>query len=128
MALDEDALICDLAETYHIYDLYQYPCSLIATLAAGLRDSSRIKSKQTGLRTSPELFALGVIADKLSTLVWFKTEDGHRGVNRPTSVLGILRGEETDNKPTRVFASGEDFDREWARLTGKEEKTNAGSG
>lgn len=129
MTLDEDALVCDLAETYHIYDLYQYPCSLIATLAAGLRDDSRIKTKQSGLRISPELFALSVCADKLSTLVWFRTEDGHRGVNRPASVLGLLRGEEAaENRPTRVFASGEDFEREWARLTGKEEEANAGSG
>ena len=121
MELDEDALICDLAETYNIYDMYQHPCALIATLAAGLRDDSRIKTKQSGLRVSPELFALGVMADRLSTLVWFKTEDGHRGVNRPVSILKMLCGEQEGNNSSRTFSSGEDFQREWARLTGKEE-------
>ena len=45
MALDEDALICDFAETYHIYNIYGMPVQYIATLAIGLRDDSRIKSK-----------------------------------------------------------------------------------
>ena len=37
MALDEDALVCDLAETYHIFDMYELPCLKVATLAKGLR-------------------------------------------------------------------------------------------
>ena len=45
---DEDALICDLAETYHIYDYRSLPVKLVATLSAGLRDDSRIKLKAAG--------------------------------------------------------------------------------
>ena len=53
---DEDALICDLAETYHIYDWQSYPLGLIATLAAGLRDDSRIKMRLAGCRVRPLFF------------------------------------------------------------------------
>ena len=43
VASDEDALICDFAETYHILDYKALPLKLRATLASGLRDSSRSK-------------------------------------------------------------------------------------
>ena len=36
-------MICDLGETYQIYDYKSYPVSLIATLAVGLGPESRIK-------------------------------------------------------------------------------------
>ena len=125
--LDEDAVLCDFAETYHIYDLYQHPCETVATLAAGLRDNSRIKIMQSGLRISPELFAISVCADKLSTLVWHNTADGHKGINPPSSVLKMLRCEQEKEQESRGYASGEDFQREWARLSGKEEEGNAGA-
>ena len=38
---DEDALICDMAETYHIYRFDDFDAGYIATLAAGLRDNAR---------------------------------------------------------------------------------------
>jgi len=42
---DEDALICDLAETYHIFNYRELPPSLAATLSVGLKDDSRIKKE-----------------------------------------------------------------------------------
>ncbi|MBQ4177615.1 MAG: hypothetical protein II640_09125, partial [Lachnospiraceae bacterium] len=45
---DEDALICDLAETYGIFDMESLPVKLVATLAMGLRGDSRIKMKISG--------------------------------------------------------------------------------
>lgn len=120
MELDEDAVICDFAETYHIYDLYQYPCQYIATLAAGLRDNSRIKMKQKGLRISPELFVLSLTADRVNTMCWWKTEDGQNGVNRPGSILKYFSGE-TEEKLVRTYRSGEDFQAAWSRLAGEGE-------
>jgi len=119
--LDEDAVICDLAETYHIHDMYQYPCTHIATLAQGLRNDSRIKIKLSGLRISPELFALGACADAMRTLVWFQTKDGFKGRNRPKSILDALSGEPKE-KELRGFRSGDDFMAEWNRLGGEEEE------
>ena len=40
IATDEDALICDFAETYHIYDYRSLDVEYAATLAYGLRDDS----------------------------------------------------------------------------------------
>lgn len=122
MELDEDAVICDFAETYHIYDLYQYPCQYIATLAAGLRDNSRIRMKQKGLRITPELFALSLAADRINTMWWWKTEDGHNGVNPPGSLLKYFSGEtKAESNRVRTYQSGDDFRAEWSRLAGEGE-------
>ena len=36
LALDEDAFICDMAQTYHVYDIRSLPLPYLATLASGL--------------------------------------------------------------------------------------------
>ena len=48
LRVDRCALICDLAETYHIYDYRSLPATRVATFAVGLRNNSRIKSKMRG--------------------------------------------------------------------------------
>ena len=118
MDLDEDALLCDFAETYHIYDLYAFPCEYIAALAAGLRDDSRIKVRLSGLRVKPELFALCIGVDTLRWIAWTKTKDGRKGRNPPPSILEALSGESKKEKSEdlRGFATGEDFIAEWNRL------------
>lgn len=42
ISLDRDALLCDLAETYHIYSLRGLPARTLATLVSGLRADARI--------------------------------------------------------------------------------------
>lgn len=49
MAKDRDALLCDLAETYHIYDFASVPVRTLAILAAGLREGSRIRTEMAGM-------------------------------------------------------------------------------
>ena len=66
---DEDALICDFAETYHIYNYKSLPVRMAATLAAGLRDDSRIKLKLNQQRVSNTDLLLSVIADRLGLLL-----------------------------------------------------------
>lgn len=66
--LSEDALICDLAETYHIYDYRSLPLKLVATLSAGLRDNSRIKLLAVGAPADLETILLSAIADNLTLL------------------------------------------------------------
>ena len=58
IALDEDALICDFAEFYHIYNYYDYPVEYVAILANGLRDNSRIRHKERGLKVDISLLFL----------------------------------------------------------------------
>lgn len=50
----EEALICDLAETYHILDYKQLPLRTVAVLASGLRQDARIYSIMTELKEREE--------------------------------------------------------------------------
>lgn len=108
--LDEDALICDLAETYQIYDYRQLPPARVAVFAYGLRDNSRIKMKASGQMVTIDTLLFAGISDKLSTLVWFQTEDGQKGKNRPTMIMDLLTNSVKESKEdVIVFSSGEDF-------------------
>ena len=112
ISLDEDALICDLAETYQIYDYRQLPPTRVAVFACGLRENSRIKMKASGQIVPTDTMLLAGISDKLSMLVWFQTEDGQKGKNRPTMLTGLLTKSEPDNeKDVIVFNSGEEFEK-----------------
>ena len=42
-----EALECDLAETYGLFDLRMLPARKLATLAMGLRESSRVMMART---------------------------------------------------------------------------------
>lgn len=108
LATDRDALICDLAETYHVLDYKALPVPLLATLAAGLRDSSRIKLKMSGVRVQMDTFLLAFAADKLAWLVWSKTKDAEHGRNKPKSLVSLLLGEQQQSK-LLVFDSKEAF-------------------
>jgi hypothetical protein len=116
IALDEDALICDFAETYHIYDIYQLPVEYIATLASGLRENSRIRTKVNGLKVGIDYLLLAHIADSSAINVWFQTEEGQKGQNRPPSMLKAIQGVKTEEPG---FDSGEEFDKEWRKLRGE---------
>lgn len=123
IAIDEDALICDLAETYQIYDYRRLPVQTVAVFSLGLRDNSRIKMKLSGSKISLEQSLLASIADRLGILIWQKTKDGAKGNNVPKSILATLNGEteEKEKSETRLFESGEEFLQARAKLLRKEE-------
>ena len=85
LGIDADAVMCDMAETYHVFDIYSLPAPVAARLACGLRETSRIKSRMAGLNVSLDTFLLALSADALRLLVWFKTKDGQKSRNRPVS-------------------------------------------
>lgn len=116
IALDEDALLCDMAETYHIFNMYEMPVMYIATLAKGLRSDSRIMMAINGLKVDVKTMLLAHIADSSSTNVWFQTEDGQKGQNRPQSMVKLLSGQLEEEKG---FDNGADFDEKWRKLTGE---------
>ena len=107
---DEDALICDLAETYGIYDYRRIPAYQVAVFSAGLRDDSRIKLLMSEQKVSFDTLLLAGVLDRLSILTWFNTKDGQRGQNRPISVIDTLTGEVNERKEM-IFDSGEDFEK-----------------
>lgn len=115
IAADEDALICDFAETYHIYDMRKMSVPYIATLATGLKNNSRIMMSVNGLKVELNTLLLAHIADNTAINTWFKTEDGQKGNNRPPSMIRLLT--QPVQKEETGFDSGDDFEKEWRRLT-----------
>lgn len=111
--LDEDALICDFAETYHIYDYRALPLKYVAVLACGLRDNSRIKLKMADIRIDTKEMLLATIADRLSVRIWQSSEDGQKGRNMPKSMLDSLLNVKRDNSNVTSFDTVDDFIEAW---------------
>ncbi len=109
IAKDEEALICDFAETYHIYDYRSLPLSRVAIFAVGLRDDSRTKMRINGMKYPTATLLLASAIDRLSLLVWMNSKDGANGINRPKSILNELMGKE-DEKDIEAFESSADFE------------------
>ena len=110
MVTDKDALECDLAETYGIYDMESLPLSKVATFALGLKGDSRIMLKMMGQSVSNDTLLLAGILDRLSFLAWAKTKDAQSGRNRPESVVNkLLSGNKKPERGFEVFDSGEEF-------------------
>lgn len=107
---DEDALICDLAEVYNIYDYKQLPASKVAAFSLGLKENSRIKMKMSNTKIEFETILLAGLFDKVSLLLYSKTKDAEKGINRPESVVEMLMGKHKQESNMLVFRSGKEFD------------------
>ncbi|WP_333559520.1 MULTISPECIES: DUF5361 domain-containing protein [Ligilactobacillus] len=115
MNTDEDALICDLAETYGIYNYRQLPADRVAVFCYGLRDDSRIKMAMADMRYTLDTLLSAGILDRLSILIWQKTEDAQQNRNKPVSLTDILTGN-AEESVGLSFASGEEFEKERNRI------------
>lgn len=118
IATDRNALMCDLAETYGIFDIRALPASVLATLSVGLRDDSRIKMKMAGEKIPRQDMMQAAMVDRLSLLLWAKTKDAQHGMNRPKSLLEILTRAPQKIGSAQGFDSPEEFEAEWKRRTG----------
>ena len=115
-----DELTCDMAETYGIFDIKRVPARLLATLAVGLRDDSRVKRAKSSTKYDNKTILLARIADLLLWLKWSRTEDGVNGTNYPgTPMIDYFLGRESPKleKDFMVFDSPEDFWAEMNRIT-----------
>ena len=110
VAADEDALICDFAETYHILDYRALPWDLRAVLASGLRENSRIKMKLAGFNYIPPEIIYPQMADNLNMIRYAFTEDAKHKRNAPELLTDLLQGKQ-QKKDTVGFRSAKDF---WA--------------
>jgi len=106
-AAGKDALLCDLAETYGLFDFRALPVGTLATLACGLSDDSRIKRKIAGAKLTNDTMLLAAAVDRLSLLIWMQTEDGQRNRNRPKSILSSILN--TEENEVAAFDSPEAF-------------------
>lgn len=112
--VDEEALICDFAETYGIYNYRELPLLLCATYAVGLRENSRIKMKMTESEMGLTDTLLAGIFDRLSLLVYAQTADAQKGINYPKLIMTSIVDEK--DKPSQGFATGEDYEKERKRI------------
>lgn len=111
IATDEQALICDLAETYRIYNYRSLPAMLAATFCVGLRDDSRIKMKMAGFRISQKMSMIGMIADSLNLLIWIISGGKTAGHPAPPSILEAVYGTDSrQNSDMTSFDSAADFE------------------
>lgn len=119
----EDELICDLAETYNIYDYRGLSPYLVATLTLGLRDNSRVKMKLSGIKVTTETMLNALMVDKLQFLCWTKTKDAQHNRNRPKSILTALMTEEKQKDELMSFETIEEYENHMKKLN--EVKQNA---
>ena len=113
--LDEDALICDLAETYHVFDYRSLPVKLVATLSAGLRDNSRIKLKMAGAPVSLETTILASIADNLTMIRAGFSKDNR---SKPYLFTDAIHGE--TKQKVKGFKNADDFEATLRRIRGEQ--------
>ena len=123
LALDKNAVICDLAETYHIFNYRQLPPKLLATLVVGLRDDSRIKMKLEDSKASLDRILLISILDHLKMLLWLNSNDGAKGTNKPKPLLNSFL-DIKEKKDIRVFRTSEEFEKERQRIVERSRNGN----
>ena len=116
---DEAALICDLAETYHIYDYRSLPLNTVAAFSVGLRENSRIKMALSGIGYSFETILLASILDNLNMRTWAMSENARTGADRPQSIVSkLLGGYGNDCGEEMKFGSVEAFEEMRKKLIG----------
>lgn len=117
-AHDRDALLCDLAETYQVFDLRSIPVPTLAALARGLDDDSRIKRSMNGLTVRHDALLQAAAVDRLSMLVWMQSKDGARGRNRPPSIVAALTRQSAKYEKPLGYDSPEAFHAARAKILG----------
>ena len=124
-ALDNDALICDFAQYYHIYDFKSLDLKTAAILACGLPKESRIMTIVTGTKIKEEKLIQIAILDTLRAIAYAYTKthsDGKTEMPEFRSVLAELLGsEEQEKTDMQQFGTADDFKENWKKATGKVE-------
>lgn len=104
-------MICDLAETYHIFNYKDLHPETVAVLVLGLRDNSRVKMKLADTRLTLDQMLLAMIVDNLNFLSWTKTKSAQKGKYNQKSLFKRLMGEDKENKDDLIsFATPEEYE------------------
>ena len=114
MRKNRDALECDFAETYNIYDIRALPARRVALFAVGLRDNSRIKMLLADTKFTFSEILLINIYDALNLELWTKTKDATKGKNKPESLYKKLMGINDQTKKeskNMTFDSAEEYEK-----------------
>lgn len=116
VAADEDALICDFAETYHIYQWRGLAVKYAAVLAFGLSENSRIKMALTKRKATLDTMLMASAVDALNLLVWMQTKDAQKHRNQPKSIFKMLTEEPDEGGKLLAFDSAEAFEKKRREL------------
>lgn len=122
MNADADALFCDIAETYHLFDWSSVPVTTLARLASGLRDNSRIVMKLSGAEVAFDKLLLAMIADNTGYTAWSNTQAAHDHPDKvPDKIVASLLGikQKPSNKAVQSFRTAEEFEAKLASLRGR---------
>ena len=117
-AVHEDALICDFAQYYHIYDIDSLDLRLAATLACGLPKESRTIRDLRNEKLDQNTIMMASILDTVRSIEYgvFQSHSKKK-LKRPRSVLNRLLGiEKEERTEVKGFSSSEEYERERARL------------
>lgn len=125
-------MICDLAETYHVFNYRELPVQTLATLVTGLGQDSRVVRKMSGIDNIPlNTRILAMIYDQLnvSNYIQMKKVSGKKKVREPESLYSKLTEKPKENKDKPIaFISGDMFDKARERLINRiKEKQKGGS-
>lgn len=107
LANSESALVCDLAETYHVLNYRGLPLQTLSALAAGLGEDSRSVRGLTGNKVTLNTLLRAKMVDYLGVLVWQNA--GCPDGKAPRAMVDILLSDDQDKRET--FSSLEEFER-----------------
>ena len=114
LANHHDAVVCDLAETYHVFDYQALPVPLLAALVFGLRPDSRYRQELNGINPTSSHVLLANIAD---TLMLISAGLGGAKLKDEDFWTNSVIAREEKKKEVRGFNSGQDFMNEWRRMS-----------
>lgn len=104
--------MCDLAETYHIYDYRSLSPRMAAVFSCGLRENSRIKLAMSDIKYPLETVLSVLTFDAVNWLRWAQTKSAQDGGEPPERIYDKLFGHSDDNIDGDVvtFDSPEEFE------------------
>ena len=109
-----DALNCDFAQYYHIYDMDALDVRTAAVLMSGLPKDSRLVKELTGNKPGQETLLMASILDTARNIEYAVFQShSKKKLKRPQSVLKKLLGIEENSKhqeDVKGFATPEEFE------------------
>ena len=113
-----DALVCDFAEYYHIYDLASIKARTAAVLACGLPPDSRTIRQLSGQKLTLDTYLQAGILDSMQMLIYLYLKKNYKGkYKKPESIINKLSGlGKEDENEIRSFRTAEEFERARAQL------------
>lgn len=108
-----------MAETYGILDYKEVKPSIVAALAVGLPESSRIKRKYSGVNLTMDQMLLAMLVDGVNMSIWQR--GGAKKSRKPMSIFKKLTEKEKPKDELMSFRTPEEYE---AFMKRKREKWN----